>query len=265
MKLIINGDDFGITEGVSKGIIKAIKDGVMTDTTAMANMPYFDEAIELAKAEGINVGIHLTITCGRPVLPTEEVKNIVDENGEFFKKPNPRLMNPKDVEKELRAQLDKFIKTGMKLSHIDGHHHFYVFHPEVFKIVVRLAKEYNVPIRCPRTETINALCTGYNFPLVKEDVISMTRGEGVSCPDNFAVDFYEDGVSEESLINIIKESLGKYDVLEIMSHPAFVDEDLRKISSYNTLREEELKILTSDKVKKFIVDNNIELISFSDL
>ena len=83
---LINGDDFGLTKGVTKGIIKGIKEGIITDTSALANSDYFIDAANLAKEEGIlSMGVHLTITFLRPVL--KELKNIVDKDGFFYRKP----------------------------------------------------------------------------------------------------------------------------------------------------------------------------------
>ena len=119
MKLIINGDDFGLTRGVSEGIIKCMKNGILTDTSAMTNMPFFEEAINIAKSKGINeMGIHLNMTCGKPVLPQSEVSSICDENGNFYRKPEliPSNIKLSELEKELRAQIEKFKKTNMKIN-----------------------------------------------------------------------------------------------------------------------------------------------------
>lgn len=250
MKLIINGDDFGLTIGVSKGIIDAIKNGLMTDTTAMTNMPYFEESIKMAKENEINeMGIHLTLTCGKPVLDKNEVSSLVTEDGKFYRKPNvvPKEINMGELEKELRAQINKFLATGMKLNHIDGHHHFYIINEDIFKLVVSLAKEFNVPVRCPSNEYIN---------LIKE--------ANVKSPDLMLGDFYEENTTEEYLINRLKE-LSHLEVLEVMAHPAIIDKDLEEITTYLDYRTMELNTLKSKTLKKFINDNNIELISFSDL
>lgn len=250
MRLIVNGDDFGLTIGVSKGIIDAIKNGIMTDTTAMTNMPHFEESIKMAKENGINeMGIHLTLTCGKPILPKDEVSTLVREDGYFYKHPKyvPKEINIDELEKELRAQINKFIETGMKLNHIDGHHHFYIFDKRVFKLVVSLAKEFNVPVRCPRRDYLN---------IVKEF--------NVKSPDIMIEDFYEECASLDYLMKCLKK-FKHLDVVEVMAHPAIIDEELKSLSSYLEYRAIELEILKSDTIKKFLEDNNIELISFSQI
>lgn len=251
MKLIINGDDFGLTKGVSEGIIKCIKNGVMGDTTAMTNMPFFEEAIDMAKNEGIDkMGIHLTFTCGKPVLPKDEVKSICDENGNFYRKPEliPSNIDIGEVEKELRAQIKKFQDTGMKLNHIDGHHHFFIYNKEVFNLVIKLAKELDVPMRCPSNEMKRIL-----------------DENNITSPDYFDNSFYLKNISIEYLINRLDKLKEEYDVVEFMSHPSVNWEELKGISSYSMIREKELEILTSDEIKDYVLKNNIKIISFSDL
>lgn len=248
MKLIINGDDFGLTLGVSKGIIEAIKNGEMTDTTAMANMPKFEESIQLAKDSEINeMGVHLTLSCG---MPLTGAKSLLDDNGVMSKKVYKQgTYEVNDIENEFRAQIEKFLATGMKLNHIDGHHHLYAAVPAALQIALKLAKEYKVPMRCPFDR---------DLPFFKS--------ENVKCPNHMVADFFEETATEEHLKQVILDAKNKgLEVLEVMSHPAYVDEELINISSYQEHRMKELKILTSDSFKKFILENNIEMISFSSL
>lgn len=254
IKLLVNGDDFGLTMGVSKGIIESIKNGIMGDTTAMANIEYFNDSIELAKENGINeMGIHLTMTCGKSILPKSEVSTIVDENGYFLKKPvlEKRIdkIDISQVEKEMRAQINKFLESGMKLNHIDSHHHFYAFSKETFTVVAKLAKELNVPMRCPMN---------MHFDVADE--------LNVKYPDVIVGDFFGDNVSEEFFLRRLKEAIeAGHKTIEFMAHPAYIDDELINISSYTDGRVKELDILTSKSVKDFIKDNNIQIINFSQL
>ncbi|SHK82720.1 hypothetical protein SAMN02745163_04531 [Clostridium cavendishii DSM 21758] len=251
MRLIINADDYALTKGVSEGIIQGIKTGVITDATAMANMEYFTESIEVAKRVGISkMGIHFTLTAGKPVSQCEQMNTIVNEEGCFYKlnEITPENIDCKQIEKELRAQLDMFLKTGMTLNHIDSHHHIYGFNDELFEIVANLAKEYNVPMRCP-------------FDKHRE----LLKRIGVKTTDKFIKDFYGEDISEEMLINLLENNKDFKGSIEIMVHPAIVDNEILQKSSYNKVREKELSILTSKRVLKYIKDNNIELISYSDL
>ncbi len=248
LKLIINADDFGLTKGCNQGIIKALKEGLVTDTTVMINMEDGPVAIKLAKSNGLkSIGLHLNLTCGKPVLEAEQVRSLINQEGLLYKRTSLThpVMNLKEAESELWAQVEKFTKTGMTLNHIDSHHHIHTIEG-LTNIVIDIAKQLKVPLRQ----------TGV---VIKEKIIAV----GVKTTDNIALEFYNQGVSIENLCKI----LDRYDkgVLEIMTHPAMLDDVLLRRSSYNKLRPKELEILTSEYLRKYISDRNIELISFEDL
>ncbi|WP_315121677.1 chitin disaccharide deacetylase [uncultured Clostridium sp.] len=247
-KIIFNADDFGLTSGCNKGIVEAIKNGVVTSTTLMVNMPKAEEAVKLAKENGIiSFGIHLTLTCGKPILSGKEVPSLVDERGIFYKRTTSLCpaMNLEEAERELRAQINKFFQIGINLSHMDGHHHIHMY-DGVREIVANLAKEYNVPLRSSNIECKKLY-----------DEI------GIKTTDYFTWDFYGEKATLDNLKSIINDL--DHGTTEIMCHPAFCDEELEKISSYNKNRAEELKILKSEELKEWLVAENIELITFKDL
>jgi predicted glycoside hydrolase/deacetylase ChbG (UPF0249 family) len=79
IKLIVNADDFGYSRCVNFGIIDAHRDGINNSATMMMNMLGVGHAIELAKENPkLQVGIHLVLTCGKPLLP--DVPSLVDES-----------------------------------------------------------------------------------------------------------------------------------------------------------------------------------------
>ncbi len=247
-KVIINADDFGLTDGCSEGIIKAIKEGMVTSTTVMMNMPYANKELEKLRAMKFeSVGVHLTLTCGKPTLHTEEVPTLIDEANNFYRRKDNLFpkMDLGEVERELRNQIELFIKTGLKPSHLDSHHHIHMY-DGVRQIVAKLAKEYNLPLRCANTETKKYL---------EENNILTT--------DDFSMEFYGERVSVDTIKQIIENSYGT--TVEIMTHPAMVDEELKNLSSYSNIRLKELEILTNKELKKWFVENHIRLISFNNI
>lgn len=126
MKLILNADDFGLSPSVNKGIVECYNSGLISSTTMMMNTPYTDEAISLAKENNIkNIGIHLNLTYGKSVLPNSEVPSLVDERGVFhYVCMLGYYTQYLDAKKELRAQIEKFLASGLKPTHLDHHHYF---------------------------------------------------------------------------------------------------------------------------------------------
>lgn len=256
MKFIVNADDFGITLGVSRGIIKGMKEGIITDTSALVNSKDFEESAKLAKEAGItSMGVHLTITFLEPVLDKSMIKSIIDENGKFFRKPNliPKNYKKEEVKAELKAQIEKFLKAGLKLNHLDSHHGISVLDAEVFDIVLELGREYNVPIRREDTVARDA------------EIKGKFLGSGAKGADYLCADFSSLAVREEYVMEILEKYKGTDSIYEFGGHPGFVDEELKAITSFADERENDLAVFMSEKVMNYIKDNNIELISYSFL
>ncbi|MEK6573518.1 MAG: carbohydrate deacetylase [Chloroflexota bacterium] len=262
--LIVNADDYGRTASVSSGIRHAHLNGIVTTTTAMMNMPTVIEDIRVAQGEcpRLGLGVHLTLTAGRPVLPPAQAPTLVDHNGAFLRLdqlttalPN---VNPAELRAEWRAQIEKFLATGAALDHLDSHHHTSYFTETAFGIMLDLANEYRAPVRRPRAKDEN-------------DADSLSRAEftdrilrekGARCPDHFITSFYDDGVTISNLLGILNTLPDG--LTEIMSHPGYVDDELLHGSSYNLRREEEIEVLTSDEVKEAITANRITLRTFKE-
>ena len=236
-KLIVNADDFGLSEAVNYGIISAYKNGIVRSTTIMAGMPAFDHAVELLKEnKGLGCGVHMTLSLNKPVLNYH--KTIVDENGNFYRRITNELIEEKfdldEVYEEFCSQINKVINSGVNVDHLDT---LSSLKPVIEKIV----KKYNLPIR-----------GGFESKLDYDKVIPMTES------------FYNENVTEDYFEKYMDE-LKKHDVIDIMCHPAFVDEYLVNSTSYAMQRMKEYSILTSEKVQEYLRKNNIELTNYSKL
>jgi len=254
MKLIINADDFALTLGVTKGIIKGMKEGIITDTSVLTNTNHFYESIQLAKQNDItSMGVHLTITFSKPVLVASKVKSLVDSNGNFFRKPGliPKTYKKDEVRSELRAQIEKFLLTGLKLNHLDTHHGFSALDTEMMDVVSSLAKEYKVPMR--RDDVLSKDLR------IKEKLFSYD----IITTDNLFISIAND--NENYILSVLEERKNSKDTIEIAGHPGFVDNELLTISSTTHEREKDLKLFTSNKLMNYIKENNIELINYNEL
>src|SRR5690349_3629044 len=87
-RLIVNADDFGISEEVNEAIIRAHREGVLTSTSLMVTGEAAEQAVRLAKENPrLAVGIHLVAVMGRSVLPQSEIPTLVDEAQQFSNDP----------------------------------------------------------------------------------------------------------------------------------------------------------------------------------
>lgn len=152
LKKIFNADDFGISHGVNAAIIQAHREGILNSTSLMVNQKYAKEAIEAAKQmPDLEVGLHINLTNEKPAANSEALSLLVDDSGKlkngFVNLLLLSLLHPKklaeQVEIEVRAQIEKYLQSGLKLNHLDSHRHVHLI-PVIFKVVRKLAKEYGV-------------------------------------------------------------------------------------------------------------------------
>jgi hopanoid biosynthesis associated protein HpnK len=119
-----------------------------------------EEAVRLAHAHpDLSVGLHLVLVDGRPALSPDEIPHLVDASGLFPFQPvlsglriQFSAVVRRELKREIRAQLERFRSTGLRLSHVDGHHHFHL-HPVVLSALLELSAEFSIPmVRLPREE-----------------------------------------------------------------------------------------------------------------
>lgn len=136
MKIIINADDFGLSEVVNKEIEDALKHNWISSTTILANTKFYDDVVRVAQEHpDKSFGVHLNLTEGPSLTQSEVLKNagMIDEQGCFIRKHNfyMRVYDQKikkAVELEWEAQIDRIISHDIRISHIDGHHHCHTWH-----------------------------------------------------------------------------------------------------------------------------------------
>lgn len=254
MKLIVNADDFGTTKGVTDGILDAMHNGIVTDTSLIINTPHLEYAVEQAHAYGLtSMGLHLTLTYRNPLLSAQEVPSLVDNQGYFYRSPNELRdkFDINEIEEEFRAQIKGFLNTGLELTHLDTHHHVHrVLGDDVADLVVRLANELKVPMRRPDEKYLER---------IDRNTVQTT---------DFFNDNYGGTVAnsqEEQFISVLDYYKDSDGILEIMTHPGYPDEELYQLSSWNEGRLEEVKTLTSPSLIRYLEDNQIILTNFSQI
>ncbi|WP_138505181.1 hopanoid biosynthesis-associated protein HpnK [Nostoc sp. PA-18-2419] len=286
---IINGDDFGFSQGVNQAIIKAHDQGVLTSTSLMVSADAAQEAVTLARAHpNLAVGLHLVLTCGRSVLPPEEIPHLVDQQGNFSN--NPAIaglryqfvrQTRQELRQEIRAQLKKYRSTGLPLSHVDGHLHMHI-HPVVLRILVDLAPEFKIKaIRLPSEElglTLRINRSHLLTKLVWSGVFGRLRRYGERLLKSQGINFTQrvygllqtGGITEDYLLKLIPKI--QANVVEIYSHPAMPTAGFstRPCANANAIHgdplnaavgagEAELVALLSSQVREVLLSNGFEI------
>lgn len=247
-RLIVNADDFGLTAGVSRGILEAHRKGIVTSTTLLVTRPLSPELLVELKSAALGVGLHLNLTLGTPLSPASAVPSLVDGEGKFIRDARQAAARaePGEVEQELRAQVNAFqALLGCAPTHLDSHHHV-GRHSPVREVVWRLAQELDVPVRSQ-----------------DEEIRQAAQAAGLRTPDHF---FGESGPepywsAERLLAHLAALSEG---VSEFMTHPGYYDSDLAG-SRYGAQREVELQGLTDPAVRRAVEERGIRLCHFGEL
>ncbi len=285
--LIVNADDFGISEGVNRGILEAHLRGILTGTTVMANMPAFDHAARLKREHPtLTVGVHLNLTAGRPLLPPSQIPALLDREGRFLRADRLLMglslgrVDARQIEAELSAQVERAIWAGFSPDHLDSHHHVHA-HPAIQPIVVRIARRYGVrAIRCPEELDLGLMPPGgWNAvrssrraaDFAKAVVLSalgrLLRGRarraGLATPDHFRGLVLGLGFSTKELQETLRGLPAGS--TELMCHPGYPDRDLGVQTSYSAGRGSELAALLDPGNKTLLEQAGVRLGGYSDL
>jgi len=231
-KLIVNADDFALTDGISSGIARLMDTGAVTSTSVMTCAEGAEGRVR--RHAGImlgRAGVHLQLTAGRPRLPAAQVKSLVTTDGSFFRRfPAGFAPNPAEVEAEWTAQVEALLSWGIRPTHLDGHHHAHML-PSCRSALLAVARRFGLPVRAVTGEDVAAL-----------------RGESLVCPDVFVRDFDEGVRTAERFLELASRAAFECPpdgVLEIMVHPGEVEPGLYPLTSYAGERGEELAALSA--------------------
>jgi len=271
--LIVNSDDFGISEDVSRGIIEANQKGIVSSTSTMANMPAAGAAIRDAHqhAPKLGLGLHLVLSFGSPVSPPEKVPSLVNEAGTFVS--NYRDLMAKiasytaeDLELELNAQFDRFVElAGHKPDHIDSHHRAAYLHPAAFEVMMSLAEKHNLPYR--RATWLDGdqyaqVPTNADGKLVEQLRAIYDKHGQPKSPDYMAEIFYWDRRSRVEPMRQAIESL-KDGYTELICHVGY-GADLQE--DYNIQRDDDLAATLDPSIVALVKNNpDIQLVTFANL
>ena len=148
-RVVINADEFGYSSEVNKAIEQALRMGRISSATLMANGPSINEAIAMARQfPAASFGIHLNLTEFAPLSSELGLKRagLVDGDGLFLGnlrslRPSPSLLQA--CFDELDAQIHFLQANGIKLSHIDSHHHIHTV-AWLFPVIYRLQSKYRI-------------------------------------------------------------------------------------------------------------------------
>ncbi|HEV7240316.1 MAG TPA: ChbG/HpnK family deacetylase [Thermoanaerobaculia bacterium] len=139
--MIVTADDVGLDLGMTEGAIRAHREGIVTACSIVANGVAFDDAVErLRDVPSLEVGVHLALVEERSLTGLRMPRKYTT----FMPLYLARVLTLAAIERELRAQIERVLGTGLRVTHLNGHQHLHLL-PRIFRVVSRLAREYAVP------------------------------------------------------------------------------------------------------------------------
>lgn len=271
-QVIINADDFGITEGVNRAVFELIETGVLSSTSVMANMPSYRDIVGVR--DRIGVGVHFNLTVGAPVTTPGNVPSLVDKKGNFpglrelLRRAKTGNVSPQEVEAEISAQVEALFGLGITPDHFDSHESILKY-PFFMRQIRKVALRYGImAVRTytPRVFDYSRLLrprkTAISVFLALNKIEWRRRGFKVASRSDSLLEFGLDYNRAAAKLRDIFTDL-RPGVLELGVHPGYLNEDNSPLGGYVQEREAELRALIAGS--KMIRESGVEIVRFSNI
>ncbi|MPM72817.1 Chitooligosaccharide deacetylase ChbG [bioreactor metagenome] len=251
MKLLVQSDDYGLTRGITDGIVYGIENGVIRNTGLMTNMPSSAYAASLIKNyPHVCFGIDINLVSGSPISDPQLIPSLVDENGEFVRSTKRQgwVSDPFELTEtimEVENQVRRFIDlVGHQPEYLHPHS---ISTPNINKAHEIVAEKYGLrrSMQTQKAAGIVHVDAGYNvkpFPLEQQLQTDVTA----------------------KFMSVLDRYLDQA-IIGIGGHAGFLDQDILDLSTYSIIRVKDLAFYTSNQLKDWIKIHNVSLITYRDI
>jgi predicted glycoside hydrolase/deacetylase ChbG (UPF0249 family) len=266
--LIVHADDLGLSHSTDSAVIRAFEQHAITSGSIMVPCPWFPEiAAFVKKNPGLDVGIHLTLTAEWDyykwggVSSSDQIPGLINSNGYFYASNEElaKTATAPEVEKELRAQIEKVLAYGIKPTHLDNHMGSLLVNPELLKVYARLSNEYHLPILVP----------AMLVPMMPPDVAKLLGDNIVKVDNLFMMSAVLEKDSWTTTYNKAISEL-KPGLNEMIVHLSLDNEEMRAIAAGHpdfgsAWRQKDLDYVLSKEFKDALKKNNITLVTWKEI
>jgi chitin disaccharide deacetylase len=262
--LIVHADDLGVAHSEDNASFIALEKGSVSSASIMVPCPWLSEVAAYAATHPkADLGLHLTLTSEwnfykwGPVADKQNVPGLVNKNGYFFSSVDSviKSSNAIEVEKELRAQIEKAKLSGIDFTHLDSHMGTLYSSKDYLQLLLKLGREYKVPV------------------MLNKDVLAMSASsvnDKDVMLDNIYIESPQDyAKGTEVFYTNILQSL-KPGVSEIIIHAAYDNSEMQAVTvdhpDYGaSWRQADFNFFTSETCKKLLQQNGIQLITWREI
>jgi chitin disaccharide deacetylase len=265
--LIVHADDVGMSHSVNAATIKALESGSVNSASIMAPCPWFPEIADYARTHPqTDFGLHLTLTSERvyyrwgPVAPRDKVASLADENGYFHHDWTVAThIEPKEVEQEIRAQIERAYAMGIRPTHLDSHQYrLYQNGKDLFDVLVRVAHEKKLP-----------------FFVVRDWFAERPYLESELSPADIVIDHtvtIDPSVPPEKWAEFYRTAIKNLQpgVTEFVIHVAFADDEMKAATRERDTwgaawRQRDFDFFTSAEFAQLLQQEKIRLVTWREL
>ncbi len=258
--LIINADDFGMCHATNAAILRSLKEGVVCSTTLMVPCPWAIYAMRLlGENPDIPFGVHLTVIGDtvnyrwRPLTAKDNVPSLVDATGYFYSWEHiPEFLASAkldELEVEFRAQIETVLAAKLQPTHLDWHSLPIGRRPDMFDVMLRLAKEYGLALRVAERSLIEKV-QRQGLPTIDQDFL-----------DSYRMDTVGKSARYVQMLRDLPVGLSEWAV-----HPGLADAELLAIEPDGAqVRQADLDFLVSAEASEVIQREGITLLSYKPL
>ena len=265
--LIVHADDLGMSHSVNTATVKAFETGLVNSGSIMVPCPWLSEIAAYARANPqADLGLHLTLTSEwtnfrwGPVASRDRVASLLDKDGYFrlTESEAAKYADPKEVELEIRAQVEKAKAMGIVPTHLDSHMGTLYQSKALFDVFLRVAREYKLPVRVAKEWAARA------------DYLTAALG-----PNDVYIDRVLDinpSVAPQDWARFYSDEIRKLQpgVTEVVIHLAYDDAEMRGVSFDHpnwgsAWRQRDFEFFTSDAFRKVLEENKIKLITWREI
>lgn len=257
--LILHADDIGVAHSQDSATFAALDAGAVSSTSAMVPTPWITEVAAYAKTHpDADIGLHLTLTSEwdtykwGSVAPRDSVPSLYDSAGYLPNDVPPVVAHakPQEVERELRAQIDRALALGIHPSHVDSHMGALFSTPELIATYVKVARSYHLPYLSVKNDPRSA-----PSDMMLDAVIVASP----DVPRDHWMEFYTNAVAQL-----------KPGVSEIIVHLAHDDSEMRAVTVNHepygaAWRQRDFDVVTSAEFRKALQANHVTLIKWRDI
>ena len=271
--LIVNADDFGMTSGVSEGVLHAHRSGIVTSTSVLANGRVLADYVpRLLDTPTLGVGAHLAVVGeDRPLLSAAEIPTLVGSSGRFaltwktfLARALAGRVDLEHVRLEFTAQIDRLLGLGLPIAHLDAHQHLQLW-PGIADIVLTLAAQSRIAaVRVPRCR--RTTITGVGVSTLARRLARQADQRGICYTQDsvgIAVAGHIDGrVLERFLATTAARRPAS---IELTVHPGSSDDPQRARYRWGYHWEQELATLTEPHARAAVTRAGLRLGTYRDL